>query len=387
MKLFAIVTVVLLSCCSSHAQGDSDWKIGPACTDRICQSLTGNFDQSHFFQHLQTPGISYKTIAAIRPTSFFVYIRNIEVKNPAVAFMRVCTERSCTDLIDSEDKTLVFNPAQTVYFYIAGDNAQFEIQYYGGCQIIDDTDVGFERVASEPFQSPAYCWIIVPRLYKDGTMQWTEATNFFLSKVVLPANSSMSLYNLFTGERVMAVRNSTDLDLVSVERQAVAVSYQKTRMISTALVLAVDTCPEDTCNDISFKVDLQTFTSGDYQCFRKKQACEFGMIDDAFQCDDEAEKIEKCAAYENFDSIVLRLEAEASGAESGSSAIDQRLQTSKQRAACKHRFKRQEKRFFCRKSSKTGELVDCQKFKRCALHCVEQRVFLNICKKRARIFV
>lgn len=54
-----------------------------------------------------------------------------QVKNPAVAFMRICTERSCTDLIDSEDKTLVFNPAKTVYFYIAGDNAQFDIQYYG----------------------------------------------------------------------------------------------------------------------------------------------------------------------------------------------------------------------------------------------------------------
>ncbi len=71
---------------------------------------------------------------------------------------------------------------------------------------MDDTNVGFERVASQPFQSPSYCWIIVPRLYKDGASQWTEATNFFLSKVELPANSSMSLYNLFTGESASSER-------------------------------------------------------------------------------------------------------------------------------------------------------------------------------------
>jgi len=367
------------------------WKTGNICNNYYCSDRRGHFNQQSFLVGSYIPYRSYKLLLSVTPTTFVIYIRNIKNPSKQTDFMQMCDELKCYYLSSSEDHIFIYKNTKVVTLRIFNPQAQFEVQYYAGCDLFDETDVVIEREAGSLFTQPGYCWIVIPRLYNEATTQHTAATNIFLSHVNVPENSTLSLKNILTGELLLNFKNYTNFDLTRLDKSEEPIIYQTNKYISSIFLFNVEICPPAMCTDISFEMKVQAFSDDDSQCFRRKQTCLYGLPEEEFNegedevnCEDEEE--DTCEAFEKFEEIVLSSGPQADG--SGDEEGESRAVAKTRRSRCKWHYRMKEKKYFCRKDkkNKTKFSPDCGKFGVCALYCIEQRVFRKICGKSLRIF-
>jgi len=353
------------------------WKTGNLCNNYYCSDRRGHFNQQSFLVGSYIPYRSYKLLLSVTPTTFVIYIRNIKNPSKQTDFMQMCDELKCYYLSSSEDHIFIYKNTKVVTLRIFNPQAQFEVQYYAGCDLFDETDVVIEREAGSLFTQPGYCWIVIPRLYNEATTQHTAATNIFLSTITVPRSSQLSLSNVLTGELVMSLKRSTDLDLASLRRNENVTTYQGNRHISSIFLLNVDKCPPEHCTDIAFKMDIQALSLSDHQCFRNKQICEYGMSKQAHvDCNDVEASV--CSSFQHFEAAIVKaLEGETSSTQRSLSADNVNK--------CKWNYRGKEKQYFCAKNKK-GNYRKCSTFRKCQLYCFEQRVFAGICKKSNQYF-
>lgn len=396
MRVFLKLSILLACCMLVAADEDTTdeekaWQTGGVCNTCACQDRSSNFNKESFCVFSYFPLRAYKMLWSFTPTNFVIYIRNIEKNNHGQNYLQICGgELNCQYLSSTEDQVLVFTDTTQVIMY-TNMYTSFDVQYYAGCDLFDETDVVIEREAGSLFTQPGYCWIVIPRLYNEATTQHTAATNIFLSHVNVPENSTLSLKNILTGELLLNFKNYTNFDLTRLDKSEEPIIYQTNKYISSIFLFNVEICPPAMCIDISFEMKVQAFSDDDSQCFRRKQTCLYGLPEEDFNegedevnCEDEEENT--CEAFEKFEEIVLSSGPQADG--SGDEEGESRAVAKTRRSRCKWHYRMKEKKYFCRKDkkNKTKFSPDCGKFGVCALYCIEQRVFRKICGKSLRIF-
>jgi len=381
-----LIATWIFAALSQDTSADA-WKSGHGCSKHYCLENKGHFDEESFLP-ASIPYRSYKLLYSLTPTNFVVYIRNISNPSQHKNFLQICAGRKCEFLSSTEDQVFTFMDVNQVTIVLSSPSTKLQAQYYAGCDIIDKTDLGFELNASSSTIKEGRCWVIIPRLHhnedhhdKDHTdadhhdKDHTAATNLFLTKVNLPPNSKLSLFNVITGEVLMSLGSSTDLDFTTVENTG-----RKTS--SSMFMLSVDACPESLCSFISFKIQAQALDDQGYQCFQERQLCDYEMAEDEGISCDEVEATE-CSAYQEFGYIVdaalglLTVDSDSDLSERGFSKSQKRRK--KINMQCKNSFKSQKwKKKLCGKRS-NGELWNCDIFRICTMTCVELRFVHNVC--------
>lgn len=335
----------------------------------------GNFNENDMQLFRLSPFNAHKTLYSFVPTNFLLYIRNIKNPSGRRRFMQICNGWKCEWLTSEEDQVLVYAKTYGLTLYQYDRQLSFEAQYYAGCEMRDGKDVNLYRAEAAPFAHPGYCWIFVPRVLDDKSRgQQTAATNVVTHQVNLPPDSSLTLKNLLTGEKLASFEESSSFHVVTAERSSAAVALQGRMSVSSVFLLTVDICPLEQCRNISFMMLAQALDPSAYQCFKRRQSCEYGMYEEDAEQEEACDE-SPCPSFDFFENLI------ASEYKTGNEmALFARTNKPKyNRNMCVWNFKGREKLFFC--SRRNGKQKACSKFKKCSLYCFELRVIRKLCQQ------
>jgi len=365
MRSFLFIASWILAVTSQGANVGS-WKSGNSCEKHYCLDKKGHFNQrSSFVVGGYLSYRSYKLLYSFLPTNFVVYFRNIKNPSQHKNFLQICDGRKCDYFNSVQDQLFVFRNVKQVTIVASSPSTQFEVQYYAGCNVLDQRDVDVHLDTENNFTKRGRCWVIIPRLYEGVThTQYTAASNIVFSNVNLPQNAALSISNVLTGEVLMNFDSSTNFEFSVVEKDENKTPYQLQKSVSSVFLLTVDKCPSKLCAGVSFKMDVQAMNEQDVQCFWDHQACELGITEiEEVNCDN----LEMCSSYNNLQVMANTLDV-GTGLELD--GVAERVYQSG-----RDLLKKCNKLFRITKFKKAlcGEVVSCQKFGQCKIYCQIER--------------
>jgi len=372
MKLFVFLSMVVcltLKVCSADltsfsAVNETSWKSGTECLGAYCTTKKGHFSESS----LVTNGNVRTYDKQLNPgiyTNFVVYIKNVQSTYESV--MTLCTAwNQCVVVSNKGDQVLVFRRAPFVHFRFHDPAAKFEVQFYAGCDVVDSTNIVISRQQGEAwnyYTNPGHCWVIMPRVFTASLTQHTTATYAYFNNVSIPEGSHYTMYNMMTGEEAAKISPGMTSEVANIQPSetptSYVVDYKTAGKLSTAIVLELDVCTQESCIDIQFNLRLKALSLRDSQCIYDKQSCEYGLYDEE-QC--AAQKSVKCSAYDEFNQAFEEGEEEQNDLSMRAAGRSTKW--------CSKKFNGNEKRLFCSKKKHVPLQKHCKKFRKCNTYCI-----------------
>jgi len=370
-----------------ESENENSWKMGTNCSNYFCQDRKGYFDQNSFYIRSYFPYISFKLLYSMFRTNFVLYIRNIQ--KPSTASIKVCSEWRCDLILNSEDRILTYSTTSEVILSSDDPSAKFDVQFFSGCNILDQKEISIDYDNSRFGQIIQPCWVIIPRLYTTSLKQFVALTRAVISEKNLPLNSTISMYNMITGENFANINNQSDVDWIELKPNNQSIKFQIKKSVSSVLFVEITNCQYQACPDMRFIIKLLAYSISDKNCIKKKEACLYGLVDEGEdECEDEDEQEinpDKCSAFDYFESLLLPAVTEDEQLSEDESARWLSA-TSKYFRRCKQIFRSREKKYFCRRM-KNSELIPCSYFKRCEGYCLSLRLLKKICSTKSRLSV
>jgi len=253
-----------------ESENENSWKMGTNCSNYFCQDRKGYFDQNSFYIRSYFPYISFKLLYSMFRTNFVLYIRNIQ--KPSTASIKVCSEWRCDLILDSEDQILTYSTTSEVILSSDDPSTKFDVQFFSGCSILDQKEISIDYDNSRFGQIIQPCWVIIPRLYTTSLKQFVASTRAVISEKNLPLNSTISMYNMITGENFANINNQSDVDWIELKPNNQSIKFQIKKSVSSVLFVEITNCQYQACPDLRFIIKLLAYSISDTNCMKKKRS-------------------------------------------------------------------------------------------------------------------
>jgi len=354
MKLAIVFAAFLAVFATTGVFGkDETSSHGVLCSTEYCDQRKGHFSDAEFG--------SWKMLTSgLKSTNFFLHFKNIQTAYPSRDLIQVCKWGQgweCDMISSVDEQILVYKNTQYVRIMKA-PGVKFQAQYTAGCDIVEGQKIKLNRESDSAWEQPGYCWILIPKIYKQSKNQYTAHSYALMKNIELLPESDIGMYNLLTGEKLLdltsdSVEFGVD-EVVNVEPLEEGIKYQLDGKLSTVFLLEVGFCPAHFCNLIAFDFSLTGMTPYDVGCIKQKYECALSENEKSDAC---VNLSLKCSAYENL------LDGED----------DQSITGADIRSFTCPRTASEFKTRFC-KLNKKGSLRKCSNFRGCIKRCVMYRI-------------